>query len=162
MVRRVERQQGMSLVEILVALALVAIISSSAYFGLNQFNRYQNLRTSYENLKNTVSEAKTNAQSQVSRRCTRIQTLVGHQIRINSVTNPDSYNLEEVCLNLNSTESTYVIKTLNVTSDITLSGASGPILFLVLTGNVRNPGSITLTNNIQSKSITVNSTGIIQ
>jgi len=153
---------GFSLIELLITLALISLITSASYFGFTQFNKYQNLNVTYENLKNALNEAKANSSAQVSRKCTNIQVLVGHQVRINTSTAPHSYNLEEVCQNLNLTESTYVIKKLNVLSGINLSGPSSPILFLVLTGNVRNPANISLTNGVQNKSISVNSNAIIQ
>lgn len=157
-----------TLVEILITIAVISVATFGSFIAFNQFNKYQNLNVSYENLKHSLNIAKSNALAQVINKCNTSQKFVGHQIRIITTTNPDSYVLEEVCQNppgILPAEPSYRIKETKLPSDVSISSGGNTILFLVLTGKVRGTSdiSIILTNGTQNKEITIGiSSGVIQ
>ncbi len=154
---------GFTLVEILITMAVIFVASFGSFIAFNQFNNFQNLNNSHENFKNALNRTRSNTLSQVINKCNTSQIFVGHQIRLNTLTNPDSYTLEEVCQNAGGSEPSYILQRFTLPSGISFTSApANPILFLVLTGNVRNPATITLTNGTQTKSVTVNASGVIE
>lgn len=160
------KNTGFTLIEIILSLAVILIISGASYVAFGNFNKQQVFNSSYENLKNTINEAKSDALSQVISKCTGLQTLVGYQIAIDSSSDPKSYSLQEVC-QVSSTEVEVVnnLKTTSLPPDTTITSdfsSSSPLRFLVLTGKVSMAGTITLSNGSQTRTININSQGVMQ
>lgn len=153
---------GFTLVEILVAMAIIIIISGGSYVAFTKFNQRQTYISTYENLKNSINEAKSNALSQVINDCVSSETLVGYQIVADSSSIPDSYRLEEICETGGVEAAPNVIKTVKLPPNLIISSDISSILFLVLSGKVRQSGSISLSNGSETKTININSQGAIE
>lgn len=156
---------GFTLIEILIVMAIISLASIGSYVGFVQFNRQQNLTSTWDTLRNNVNEAKSNATSQVivTGVCNQTsRTLVGHQIAFGRSGATDYYELQEVCtLGVNTL--TPVVKRVNLPSKITFNPLpSLPVRFLILSGGVINPATITITNQSRARSIRVDSTGVIR
>ena len=155
---------GFNLIEILVTIGLISIIVTSSYVVFTRFNRQQAISTAYENLKNTLNEAKSNASSQVVKDCTNI--LVGYQISF--FTDPSRYSLYEICQVPGESPTAIIppVKTITLPEGITLdySRPQDFVRFLILSNNVLNSGRITLTNGnaSQNKIIDVSPEGVIE
>ncbi len=154
------KYRGFTLVEILVSMAVILIISGG-YAALTRFNKAQELSSAYENLKNTLNEAKSSALSQVIVNCRRSETLVGYQVNFNTISNPNTYSLEEVCRQGGSTRRIEVKKN-PLPPGVTLVPPSSAILFLVLSGKVQNAETISLNNGSATKIINVTTSGVVE
>lgn len=148
---------GFTLVEIILVIGIISIIVTGSYAALTHFSRQQKINTAYENLKNDLNEAKSNASSQVVKNCT--DTLVGYQISFAA----SSYTLQEVCQPSVGPETPSNIKTISVPG-ITLNSTPAIIKFLILTGKVESSGNVTISNADlgQSKTINISSQGVIR
>lgn len=158
------KNKGFTLIEILIVIVVILIVSSASYIAFIKFNNYQRLNASYEDLRNTLSEARASALSQSINSCRSTYTLVGHRVDIAA----SGYTLYEVCQLGVNTPIAYVKKSKTISSGITLTANPSSFLFLVLTGEFSNsvsPGSqgtVTLTNASDTKTITVHPIGRIE
>ena len=159
---------GFTLIELIVAISIFLIVSSTAYVGFSKFNQTQTLNTAYDNLKNNLNEAKSSAQSQTVVNCSPVQTLAGYRITFNTTATPKSYKMDEVCLNSSSAEvapTPLPNKAVSLPSSMGLSATSPSVTFQVLTGKTTSAVNITITVGPyggQSKTIIVYPQGIIQ
>jgi prepilin-type N-terminal cleavage/methylation domain-containing protein len=154
-------RSGFTLIEILIVIAVIGIISSGSFVVLTKFSKQQGINIAHENLKNTLNEAKSSAQSNVVSKCTA-GILVGYQVEFNNLDSTAPYNLKEICLE-SGVEKTYTIKAI-AHAGVNIVSTPTKITFLVLSGDVRDGDSIvTLTNGAtgQEKQINVSSKGII-
>lgn len=157
------RNKGFTLIEILLVMSIILLISAGSFVGFTSFNRQQTLSSTWDTLRNSFNEARSNAASQVIRTSicnASVQTLVGHQLNFHTT----FYDLEEVCQN-GSTTSTPLIKRIFLPSGITFNPNPAPIRFVVLTGGISGGlnRTVIITNTQgQTKSITVNTVGVIQ
>lgn len=154
---------GFTLIEILLSIAIIAVITGSSYAVLIRFSRQQNLGSAYGVFKNNLNLAKSLASSQVVS-CDVNQTLVGYRLFFP----PDrtSYQIQTVCYN-GSTQVFNVVRNSKLPSGITVSSDFSPILFLVISGQVEGlpPGqraTITLSGSGASQTITVFQNGRIE
>lgn len=161
------RVKGFTLIEILVAMAITVILASGTYVGFSRFNRQQNLNIARDTLYNNLSEARSNAMSQVITRCTIDQTLEGYQISFNASSTPHSYTTQEVCRNLSSGNLAppQNVKTVILPPNVIFGSLSGtPVMFSVLSGSVASLATITLRfvgAGGPTRTVTVNNSGVI-
>lgn len=156
------RSKGFTLIEILLAMAVILIISGGSYVAFTKFNQSQTLNSTYENLRNTLNEAKSSALSQVIFKCNDLETLVGYQVKFNTLSIPNTYSLQEVCQGV-SGKATNEVKKTSLPTDVTVTSSSSPILFLVLSGKIQDSGTVTvILSNGNQKTITITNTGVIQ
>lgn len=156
------KNKGFTLIEILVAMAVFMLISASTYAGFSQFKTQQALNVAYEALRNTLHETKSYAQSQVVKttQCKASgMVLVGHEIE--KVNGTSYYSIYEVC-DIDSIPpfTRGKLKDVQFSPEITITTFT--MRFNVITGNVVNPGTITVTQGSRNKSITVDGNGIIR
>lgn len=159
------KERGFTLIEILIVMAIISLASVGSYVGFVQFNRQQGLTSAWDTLRNNLNEAKSNATSQVivTGVCNQAsRTLVGHQVAFGRSGATDYYELQEVCtLGVNTL--TPVVKRVNLPSRITFNPLPASFVrFQILSGNVINPKTITITNQSRTRSISVDSTGVIR
>lgn len=153
---------GFTLIEIILTIAIISIIAGTSYVALTKFNSQQTLNSAYENFKNNLNLAKSNASSQVNN-CSSLQTLVGYRMNFPDV---QHYNVQAVCQAGNN----QVINTTRpskLLSGVEFSSTYSPILFLVITGEVKDipeaGAKITLTgSNGSTRSLTVFPNGRIE
>lgn len=154
------RNKGFTLIEILIVMVVILVISNASYIAFIRFNKQQRLNTTYENIRNTLQEARSSALSQSIDSCPSTHTLVGHRVDFTAT----SYTLREIC-QLGVTTTTYVKKSDSVPSEVTLTADPANFLFLVLTGEFSNSdseGTVQLTNGTDTKTITVQPIGRIE
>lgn len=156
--------KGFTLIEIILAIAIIALISFGSYAGFQKFSKQQNLNLTMDTLRNSLNEAKSKAMSQVivtsaCKQATR--TLEGYQVRFDASTNPDQYYyIEEVC----SGVAAQTVKTIKLPPNVSFRTSPPPpslVRFLILTGLTNGPATITLISGTQTKAITVDSSGRI-
>lgn len=155
---------GFTLIEIILTVAIIAIIAGSSYVALIHFSRGQSLNSAYGVLKNNLNLAKSLASSQVVN-CSANYTLVGYEMYFPS-DNTSKYEIRSVCQNT-AGQKEFRIARDSTLSGITITSTISPILFLVISGEVQNlsPGQeakITLTGNGTSMNITVFPNGRIE
>lgn len=154
---------GFTLIEVILTIAIMSIIAGTSYTALVKFNSQQSLNSAYENFKNNLNFAKSNASSQVTN-CSSTQTLVGYQM---SFSDSDTYKIDSVCQVSSGPPELRNARTSNLT-DITISYTKPTILFQVISGEVQglSPGEkITITlkgNNGSKRSILVFPNGRIE
>lgn len=95
--------KGFTLVEILIVIALMALIATFGYYSYTQFNNGQALASSYNDLSGFLREAKSDTLSQAKpSSCTAdavSRTLVGFRIIVKNASIPNYYVLESICAN---------------------------------------------------------------
>ncbi len=160
------KNKGFSLIELLLVIAVILIISTGSYVGFQQFSKNQILNTAADTLRNSLNEAKSNAMSQVITQCNQNETLVGHSVVFNPSVPTSTYDLQEVCRNINppNTTTNRQVKRITLSSGVTFSGSPAPIEFLVLTGGI-NGGvdrTIRIMSGSQPRDITVTAVGVIK
>ncbi len=158
-------KKGFTLIEILVSMAIILLLSVGSLVGFSQFSKRQNLNISVDVLKNTLNEAKAKSQAQVvmTTQCKQSgRILVGYQVSFNTSTDPDTYTLEEVCTSRAATLSQEV-KKITLPKDVEFnSPPSTPVRFLLYPGTVNSSAVISLKSGTRSRTVDVDSAGIIK
>jgi len=152
-------QLGFTLIEIIVVFTIIAILSIIGVAAFVSYGRIQTLETSTSNLKSTLFLAKSRAISQVNTECNkRSQILDGYQVVI--FTSDNHYELQSVC----STNFTYTISSTTLPKNITFDSRtpSTPFFFRVISGGVKDTGTIYLVGYGNERRILIDSTGGIQ
>ncbi len=159
--------KGFTLIEILVSMAIILLLSVGSLVGFSQFGKRQSLNISRDALKNSLNEAKAKSQAQVivTTQCKQSgRVLVGYQIRFNTVTNPDSYTLEEVCTS-GAVILPQVIKTVSLSKGVEFnSPPSTPLRFLLHPGTINSATTVNINLRSGSKTylIQVDPAGIVR
>ena len=149
--------KGFTLIELLLVIALIGILTIASLVGFNNYQQTQIFQTNASAVVEMVNLAKSRALTQV--KPTQCQSagkvLRGYQIHI--MPSGTQYRLEAVC-----DASTYVLDTKDLPSSLAFTPTSQRrILFVVSTGIVNNPGSVSITGFGRTKKIDVGQTGII-
>lgn len=165
--KKIFKNSGFTLLELIVAFSIIAILSTVGIASYINFARWQTLQQAYLDFFNTVSLARANAASQVKpSQCISSSTLDGYRVRINTVAN--SYTLSVVCSGID-----YIIFTKSLSTGVVFNKSTDnppttttDILFSVLTSGVTNPGNVVLSYPAQAsiapKIITITSVGGIK
>jgi prepilin-type N-terminal cleavage/methylation domain-containing protein len=156
-------QNGFTLIEMLVVFAIIFIIASISFAGYNRFNKQQQINIEYENLKNTLAEAKSNSISQViTLNCTGVgKAFLGYRVSFTSTT----YQIYEVCNTLAGEKTFAKRDAVNLSSKgLSLNYSAGYIQFKPLLGGASQAGNVTISNGTpsQNKTISVTTEGNIQ
>lgn len=158
MIIKFKRNTGFTLIEVLISIAIIGIITSTTVVTFNKFTSRQNLNIAYDDMRNALSEAKSNSASQVIINCT--ESLLGYQLVFNAANR--TYSINEIC---SQPLADPVVKTYRLPTGINFNNNVSPpsIMFDTLTGNATT-GTITLTNGnpSQNKTIQIFSSGIIK
>ncbi len=161
------KNKGFTLLEILIVMSVILLISIGSYVGFIQFSRQQSLTSAWDSLRNNLNEARSNSMSQaiLTDACNQAsQTLVGHQVRFYAPAGaPHYYSLEEVCSSGSVT--TALVRTVYLPSGVvftSIPAPSSPLRFLIITGAVSNPTTVTISNGKNAVNISVDSVGVIR
>ena len=158
------RHGGFTLIELIVVFSVIAIISTIGVAAFVGYSRTQTLNQAAIDLSTTLSTAKSRASSQIKppAQCTSLMTLNGYSVTINIPAK--TYSLNVVC-----SGTTFVLTTTTLPTGISFNLASGTppttttnVFFAILTSAVSGTGNIVLSGYSQTKTITVDSLGVIQ
>lgn len=168
--KQIKSSLGFSLIELLVAIAIMVSLTMTGAFVFLQLNKSKNLNVAYGDFVNTIYEAKTDSLSQVKTSlCTPAQTLIGYQITIDKSSMPNFYTLGIVCFDPPVSDIFIQIKKVNLPSDVTIDlfktsspvRPAGSFLFLIPSGIIDASYSATLTSQGQNKSVGIDENGVI-
>lgn len=177
---KINHKFGFTLIELLLAMGILAFLATASVAILGNFNRNQNIKIAYDDVRNGLAQAKSYALSQVvSDNCdvnnsnkNLREELLGYEVRFDSTTDPakHSYAIYEIC-----EDPTGAVKVIPPTStyylpkDILFQIQYSPIRFKGLTGGAELPGgansyTVTIRSSdlTQSRNIIVNRNGVIQ
>jgi prepilin-type N-terminal cleavage/methylation domain-containing protein len=146
--------KGITLIEIIVALSIVAIVASIVLFSLTDFKKKQALEKSRSLIVSAISEARSKSVSSVN------MSDYGIHIETNQLV---LYKGSYVAGGAGNKEYNLDIDT--QISSILLSGGSSDVLFKRLTGEASQSGTIIVSlknDSTQNKTITIYSTGLIE
>jgi prepilin-type N-terminal cleavage/methylation domain-containing protein len=150
---------GFTLIELLIVIAVLGVIMTTSVITFSRFNNTQNLNIAYDDVRNALSEAKSNANSQVVIKCTG--ELQAYEVVFDTANK--RYSLREVCTVpiADPIVKTYTLPKGNIS--FRSIPASGYVRFNTLTG-VSSGGRVVLTNGTpsQDKTITVEASGVIR
>lgn len=161
--------QGFTLIEIVVVLAVLMVIASTSFVGFNRYNQTQRLNSATEDLRNNLNEARSNSLSGFIFQCTSSQSLYGYKMNVDSAT---SYSIYVICqdnttlVNLGPTP--LPNKIFNLPSGVTFDSISTPVntsvTFISVSGVPDTAGTFTfkLNSGGNSKTVTVDPTGVIR
>lgn len=148
-------QKGFTLIEIVVAFAVMAVLATVAVASFVNYSKIQVLQIASSELSSTLNLAKSRALSQTKPSSCQGQTLNGYKVAL-SVAN-SSYNLYAVCGSFE-----YKIgETSFLPQNVLFSPmpTSTSFFFPVIVSGVSGSGTIYLTAYGNTKSITVDSIG---
>ncbi|MEK7450905.1 MAG: prepilin-type N-terminal cleavage/methylation domain-containing protein [Patescibacteria group bacterium] len=163
------KNYGFTLIELVVAFSVIALLSTVGIASFVNYSRSQALTVSAKDLVNTLNLAKSRSLSQVLPSQCSGQSLVGYEVRLcistQSCASGINYELNVVC-----SGSIYsAIETKNLPVNInfdTVKTTTTSFIFPVLTGGVKmngGDGTIVLSGYYgQEKIITVSNSGIIK
>ncbi len=129
-------QKGFSLVEILVAMVIIAVIAAVAIPNLNKFNSDQQVRNTSSQVVTDLRKIQNNAHSGV--KCPNSNSAVGWRVVINT----SNYILR--CLD--STQTSSVLETVNIT---------GSTLQISCPANLTNPNYVEFIKNTVTDECTI-------
>ncbi len=160
-------KSGFTLIELLLVIAIIGLFASASFIVFNKFSAQQGINVAYDEVRNTLAEAKSNALSQVVIACqstppAQPRILIGYEVVFSPAT--DDYSIYEICKigNASPARLPSPIKTIPLPSGIDFVGTPSPIRFLSGSGGVQSAGFVRLTNTTREKRIDVTSGGLIQ
>lgn len=157
-------KKGFTLIELIVVFSVIAIISTIGVAAFVGYSRTQALNQASIDLSTYLSTAKSRASSQIkpSAQCNDTTILDGYSVSVNIIAN--TYSLNVVC-----SGATFALTTVKLPNGITFnSGSATPpttttgVFFAILNSSVTGTGNIVLTGYGQTKTITIDSLGVIQ
>ncbi len=157
----IARNSGFTLIELLIVITIIGILSGASFAVLNKFNGSQNLNIASENIKNELNFAKSNALSQVLKKCTTGR-FDGYSFHYDQDRN--EYWVEEECTPAVANNIVGGVKK-KLPDKVTFQG-SGEILFEPLEGgaDLSSARVIVIQNESgsRSKPVTVYKSGVIE
>lgn len=151
------RNLGFTLIELIVAFSIIAILSTVGIASFVSYSRTQAVNTEASNIVSVLNLARAKTQSQVNP-CEDSETLVGYQLK---VVNDTNYQLEYVCMSGGANVSSPINK-YKLANPIKLSSSQTVFLFKVLSGG-NTTGTLTVTGNWTpeiERTITLDQNGI--
>lgn len=160
---------GFTLIELVIVLAILAIMGTSTFAVSNTYIQSQKLNSAVDNLKTALNEAKSSALSQTivttgAGSCgTAGMTLIGDQIYF---PNSTSYRLKEVCKNSSGVISYPAIRTTTLPSGMTHDQAGVTVQFNIQSAgggtNLSSDRNIVLNLGGRVRTVTVTVGGLIK
>jgi prepilin-type N-terminal cleavage/methylation domain-containing protein len=151
--------KGFTLIELVVAFSIMAILGTIGIASFVSYSRSQALQQATNELVTTVNTARAKAVAQVNDACSG-GVLNGYDVVLTKGTNPypDSYALNAICGGVDIQQ-----KTTNFPAGVSLGGSNTiKISFAVMTGGVNSPpGNIIINGASGSKTLTIDSGGNI-
>lgn len=141
-----KNQKGFTLIEVMVVVAVFLIFMAVSEWGIFNFGFHGDLETATNDLVQSLRHAKSNAQ-QVQGDAKWGVEIIGNQI---TVFQGNTY----------ATRNTNYDQTINLPNGVTTGGLT-EIVFEKVNGTTVNSGTITLTNNFGTNTITINAKGTV-
>jgi prepilin-type N-terminal cleavage/methylation domain-containing protein len=115
-------QNGFTLLEVLLSIALLATLSVTGYSAFTQFNQQKNLSLATADFSGILSEAKSDTLNQVNAgTCQPDKTFKGYLVQLNGDSGAySSYTLKLVCVNSSDQRVYTDVKTSGIPSDVSL------------------------------------------
>lgn len=144
---------GFTLIEILIAISIVALVGGLVLANYTRYNKNQQLKQAALTLKSNLRLAQSKATTGQKPRlgCTE---LLGYQVTFSS---SSSYSTQAVCTEGPSGEAISV----SLPTGIQFSSIPNPITFGVLTRGIASDVTITLTNTAKNYAISLSRSGDI-
>jgi len=152
------RSRGFTLIEISVAVSILAVVTTMGIAAFVSYSRNQALQTSAYELSTTLNLAKSRAFSQVKPEQCLNQSLDGYRVLISALTG--TYELDVIC-----SGNIYKIKDGAFSKNVTVVQAqttSTSFFFPVISGGVVGSGSVVLSGFGQTRTIIVDSFGTVK
>jgi prepilin-type N-terminal cleavage/methylation domain-containing protein len=154
------RQKGFTLIELLTVITIMAILGTLSIAGFVSYNQVQSLQTSVNDVILMLNTAKSRAQSQVKPPSSSVcnGTLDGYKVEIVTTASTDIVNLRSRCGGIDSPDPPLMKKILP--KNVKFS-SSANYFFPVQKGGVDNTEGIILTIGDKTRTVFINSLGII-
>ncbi|MDO8620792.1 MAG: prepilin-type N-terminal cleavage/methylation domain-containing protein [Candidatus Levybacteria bacterium] len=162
------KNYGFTLIELIVAFSVIALLSTVGIASFVSYSRNQALVVSAKDLVNTLNLAKSRSLSQVLEpsQCSG-QSLIGYEVRLCGLLTSSCPPLADYSYELNVVCSGIIvppIETKKLPPGVSFDNATQTTSFLfpILTGGVKGSGAIVLSGYGQTKTVTVSNSGVIQ
>lgn len=128
----VHYQSGFTLIELIIAISILAILATAGVASLVTYSRKETIVTAYQDVLSSFNEAKLTAASQVKPNDASCisQPLDGYQIEISA---QNSYKLEAVCGG-----NIAVVETKTLPANVIFSLSPATFIFTVIKGTVES------------------------
>lgn len=131
-------------------------MATATFATFNKFTRQQNISIANDDVQNALAEAKSDAISHVVVKCNS-GVLIGYEVAFST---PNTYSLREVC-NPALASPNVRSNPAKLPTGVTFA-SSVTIRFLILGGGSDANKTVTITDGSQSKSISVDKSGVIK
>ncbi len=154
---KILKNKGMSVLELLMAIAILAIVVSFIILNLSKFRSEQALQNTTSDIISLVNEARTKTISSVNSTTYGVHFEASRAVLFagSSFTEPNSNNKQ---VDINSAVS------IPVSGGINLNGGGSDVIFTRISGDTTNYGTIIVrlvSDATRQKTITINKTGIV-
>ena len=154
---KILKNSGISILELLMALAILAIVVSFIILNLTKFRNEQALQNTTSDIISLVNEARTKTISSVNSTTYGVHFEASRAVLFagSSFTEPNSNNKQ---VDINSAVS------IPVSGGINLNGGGSDVIFTRISGDTTNYGTIIVrlvSDATRQKTITINKTGIV-
>ncbi len=154
---KILKNKGMSVLELLIAIAILAIVVSFIILNLSKFRSEQALQNTTSDIISLVNEARTKTISSVNSTTYGVHFEASRAVLFagSSFTEPNSSNKQ---VDINSAVS------IPVSGGINLNGGGSDVIFTRISGDTTNYGTIIVrlvSDATRQKTITINKTGIV-
>jgi len=145
-------QEGFTLIEILIVLSLIGLLTSLGMASYSSYNATQIVASNASNVETLLTEAHSQAISQVIPASCGSNTLSGYEVDV--TLNGQIYTLSAVC------GSKQLISTNTLPPQVTFAnGSTASVVFNAETGIISNPSAIIITGYGQTHTVSINTTG---
>ena len=154
-------KNGFTLIELVVAFSIMAVLSTVGVVSFVNYSRTQTLNQAVNDLVTALGNAKSMSVAQsttssiksISLKCSGGKSFGGYGITTTTATTPDSYNLYIMCSGTEvSSVSVFLPKNVSFDSSSTTSD----VFFPILIGGVVGDGAISLKDSFNSPLKTIN------
>ncbi len=145
----VKEKKGFTMIEILIVLAIIAIMIAVVLPSFSQMRKNEVLKSAVEDVASAINKAKSQSQSSID------SSEYGVHFETNQAVIFSGTAYSAVAA---SNQRVAITSPASITS-ITLSGGGSDIYFDRLSGEPNKTGTITISNGLTSKIITISATG---
>lgn len=152
-----KRSSGFTLIEISIVISVLAVLTTGGLAAFVNYSRTQSLQSAAYDLRTTLNLAKSRSFSQVKPEQCLNQSIDGYKVVIFQASN--AYELDAVCAG-----NIYKLSSGTFPTNVVVGSGSTSLSFFfpVISGGVIGSGSVVLSGFGQTRTITVDSIGIIK